>query len=196
MLKILQKGTVMKKDQNGFSALETLLILLVVGIIAGIGWFVYRGTKQTTDVKNETTQTQSTPQDQATYLDIKEWGVKFTVPAGYDKELNYARTQVIDLSQEKGEFYGIGYKKIEALTPDCNDWPFILVQRVKAADDDGTIKNDKLKSINGYNYYSISGPQEFRCTSDQAIITQASQILDQLPKPNLDTSFVKTIQAD
>jgi hypothetical protein len=39
----------MKKNQYGFSAVEASLILVIVGIIGGTGWYVMRANKNTTD---------------------------------------------------------------------------------------------------------------------------------------------------
>jgi type II secretory pathway pseudopilin PulG len=37
----------MKKNQKGFSHVETLLLLVIVGIIAGVGWYVWNANSQT-----------------------------------------------------------------------------------------------------------------------------------------------------
>ena len=42
----------MKKNQNGFSMVEGLLILLIVGIIGFVGWYVWRSKNQTDKTLN------------------------------------------------------------------------------------------------------------------------------------------------
>jgi cytoskeletal protein RodZ len=42
----------MKKNQSGFSAIEALLILVIVGIIGGTGWYVIQANKNTNDTLN------------------------------------------------------------------------------------------------------------------------------------------------
>jgi predicted negative regulator of RcsB-dependent stress response len=37
-----------KKDERGFSPIETILVLVIVAVIGFVGWFVYHA-KQTTD---------------------------------------------------------------------------------------------------------------------------------------------------
>jgi Tfp pilus assembly protein PilV len=53
----------MKKNQSGFSAIEALLILVIVGIIGGTGWYVMHANKNTNDTLNNSglgTATKST----------------------------------------------------------------------------------------------------------------------------------------
>jgi Tfp pilus assembly protein PilV len=42
----------MKKNQSGFSAIEALLILVIVGIIGGTGWYVLQANKNTNNTLN------------------------------------------------------------------------------------------------------------------------------------------------
>jgi hypothetical protein len=46
----------MRKIQKGFSAVEILILLFIIGVIGGIGWFVYK--------QNPTPDTTYTPQNQ------------------------------------------------------------------------------------------------------------------------------------
>ncbi len=78
-------------DQKGFSGLEGLLILVIVGIIGGVGWFVYNSQKKTASTLDKTSQSQGEPQktvskatpptqqtaSQSDYLNIKELGIRF-----------------------------------------------------------------------------------------------------------------------
>lgn len=81
----------LKRNQHGFSGVELVLIILVIVLLGAAGWFVYKNQhKRTGTHATETSTTaQSTPKDQekteqssatspdaATYLTIKEWGVK------------------------------------------------------------------------------------------------------------------------
>jgi len=70
-------------NQSGFSIVEAVLIVAVIGVIGVGGWFVYQhnkpkatnaapNTNQTTNQQTTTT----TPAPTVNYLDIKEWGVK------------------------------------------------------------------------------------------------------------------------
>jgi Tfp pilus assembly protein PilE len=42
-----------KLNQKGFSALEVALILVIVGIVAGTGYFVYHATNKSNDTLNQ-----------------------------------------------------------------------------------------------------------------------------------------------
>jgi hypothetical protein len=71
------------KNQRGFAILEALLLLVVVGMITGTGWYAFHTKHQTDQILARSEKTsQATPSASnntvATqkYLTIKEWGVK------------------------------------------------------------------------------------------------------------------------
>lgn len=74
--------------QSGFSIVEAVVVVVIIGVIGTGGWFVYQHNRtkvtnaavgsQTT--KQQTSTTTTTPAPTVTYLDINEWGVK--VPLG------------------------------------------------------------------------------------------------------------------
>jgi uncharacterized protein (UPF0333 family) len=80
----------MKKQPKikGFSTIEGLLILVIVLILGGVGWYVWHSTKSTNDVLNSVDKSSSAVGNTATQksvptskqttqtLDIKEWKVK------------------------------------------------------------------------------------------------------------------------
>jgi type II secretory pathway pseudopilin PulG len=45
-----------KLNQKGFGAVETLLVLLIVGILGGAGWYIYQAQQKTKQTLNNTTQ--------------------------------------------------------------------------------------------------------------------------------------------
>jgi len=51
----------MKKEQNGFSAVEIIMILVIVGLLAGVGWYVYktRHSTQTTSTNAQSAANKS-----------------------------------------------------------------------------------------------------------------------------------------
>ncbi len=74
-------------SQSGFSALEVVLIIVVVGVIAGAGWFVWHAKKNnsTQSSNSQTSQAQDSTKassgsaDEKTsdsYLTVSEWGVQ------------------------------------------------------------------------------------------------------------------------
>jgi prepilin-type N-terminal cleavage/methylation domain-containing protein len=75
-----------KLSQNGFTAVEVLLVLILLAILGFTGFYVYHAqqnanksldTAQTTANSSSTASTKTAAQDKTKYLDIKEWGVKF-----------------------------------------------------------------------------------------------------------------------
>jgi Tfp pilus assembly protein PilV len=76
------------KSQNGFSAIEALLILIIVAIIGGTGWYVYNSNKNTNNIYNSANQSNQSaakvakakPKTQATsstkYIKITELGIQ------------------------------------------------------------------------------------------------------------------------
>ena len=79
----------MLRNQKGFTTVEGLLILVIVAIIGGTGYYVYHSQKQTdktldsaantsqSAVNQKTTAAKTTQAASTGYLVIKEWGVKF-----------------------------------------------------------------------------------------------------------------------
>lgn len=84
----------MKKNQKGFSVVEILIIIVVVGLIGTVGWLVYDRQKTKTPDSQPDTQTsieqKGTADTQPTqkadpnegYLVVKEWGLRFKTPTG------------------------------------------------------------------------------------------------------------------
>lgn len=72
----------MKISRKGFSTVEILIALLIIGLIGGAGWYIWKINYKTAESGGTTTQTSSTtPATNAgdNYLTIKEWGVRFSV---------------------------------------------------------------------------------------------------------------------
>ncbi len=73
-------------NQQGFSAVEAIIIIVVIAILGLAGWFVWHSQKK--DTASSTQTTTNSTNDNATNssvtdtrLVIKEWGVAVTVPA-------------------------------------------------------------------------------------------------------------------
>ena len=73
----------MNNNQSGFAILEALLILVIVAVISGVGWYAVHTKHQTDKILAQSEKTSqsvplsaqktSAPQD---YINIREWGVK------------------------------------------------------------------------------------------------------------------------
>jgi uncharacterized membrane protein len=46
----------LSKNQTGFSIVETVLVVVIVGAIAGVGWYVYHADQKTSDTYNAATE--------------------------------------------------------------------------------------------------------------------------------------------
>lgn len=82
----------LKSNQKGFGAVEVLLVLILIGILGGVGFYVYNSNKKSnqkadttstaskaeTKVADKSTDTETVKEADANlgYLVIKEWGVK------------------------------------------------------------------------------------------------------------------------
>lgn len=72
----------MKKLQSGFTVVEGLLILVIVGLLGGTGWYVWSSNKQvnknldsaTNTSQSSPTAKKASPVSQQDFV-IKEWGV-------------------------------------------------------------------------------------------------------------------------
>lgn len=81
-----------KQDKtSGFSILETLLVLVIAGILGFTGWFVWNAKQNTDQIFNaaaKTAATTATPGKKQTYLFIKDLGIKLPLTSTI-KDLTY-----------------------------------------------------------------------------------------------------------
>jgi|GEM_PF-569696 len=94
------------KNQSGFSAVETVLVIVVVVLIGVAGWLVYKNNHKKTENKNttNTSQTKTTPAKttpatdttpQAHVVKMPELGVQFTLPANTLTDFKYVVSDVV-----------------------------------------------------------------------------------------------------
>ncbi|MDB5163618.1 MAG: hypothetical protein JWS12_235 [Candidatus Saccharibacteria bacterium] len=127
-----------KLNSKGFSAVEALLILIIVGVIGFVGWYVYKSQKDTNKTLNNTSQgastpqkvtktpTSSSPQSMTTTqksLTVKEWGVQVPLDAN-TTDLYYT------LNNSVASFRT---KQLDTLLPSCTT-NSVQVARGKATD--------------------------------------------------------------
>ncbi|MDB5170524.1 MAG: hypothetical protein JWO35_218 [Candidatus Saccharibacteria bacterium] len=75
----------MKKNQDGFSAVETVLILVIVGLIGFVGWYVYNSKNKsdaTLDQASKSSQT-STPTKKTDAESAVKLSETYTDPSGF-----------------------------------------------------------------------------------------------------------------
>lgn len=107
-----------QKHQSGFSIVEAVLIVAVIGVIGAAGWFVYQhnrvkptsaatGTNQPTNSQPSTTTPTPT-----TYLRIKEWGVRLPIDNTIASLYYYINPQNPDVAY-------LSLKTVSDIAPDC-----------------------------------------------------------------------------
>lgn len=175
-----------KLNQNGFGAIETLLIIVIVGILGFTGWWVWNskdkanssfhnsGNSQTYSAKKKA-PTQSSSKNTQKYLTIKEWGVR--APYASDDTLSYVFMSVdnngnISYSSTTATYTAVIISKNLATNYDCpgtNNMPSGAggISRLKPTDTiesgdtaEQAAKNDPVDYhlINGY-YYTFDHDQ-------------------------------------
>jgi hypothetical protein len=116
----------MKNNQKGFSAVEGTLILVIIGLVGFVGWFVYDANKKVDDSLN--TANQSNSQTTATKKSSTALTETYTDPAGftlnYPADWQFAAKGSKDLSG-KGEY---GFNQfVSKANYQANNNAFILI---------------------------------------------------------------------
>lgn len=111
----------MKKNNRGFTFLEVLVVVIIVGLLGAVGWLVYD--RQKTKTTDSQTNTQATSQKQETakvettttssgtqtYVSITQWGVKLPVDSSVSG-LSYSIT---------GKYASIRSAELDKLSGTC-----------------------------------------------------------------------------
>ncbi len=115
----------MKKNQNGFSAVEGLLILVIVGLLGGVGWYVWQNKQDDSSKTNISSSAKDEREDKAqeevykvpegyTLYENKELGFKFVYPKVYGnltKQPDVNSIQILESAQPDQQ-YGAGINGI------------------------------------------------------------------------------------
>lgn len=170
----------MKKNEKGFSVVEILIVLVVVGLIGGTGWYVWQPKHKTTENNKSTTNSTPATEQKATdnpevksevnYLTIKEWGVKISL-RDTDK-VSYAYT-----SQPNGSYYGSSYdstidvelKAGQEPPAGCSSKVGALLRskdKPQPTDVNGHPSISNFKQIGSYYYFVPGGDPA--CSNNQA----------------------------
>lgn len=166
-------------NNEGFGVIEALLLLIIVGIIGGTGFYVYNANKSTSNGNENTIVKQdSKPEEPKTtkdpnedYLVIKEWGVKIPLTnllksARYEmhNKDGYAQLLVdIDGDSAKNCSNEASIVRIDKYSPNAENF------RERTSD------LDENASKIGNVYYRIE-PSQAACSDNEAIQDQATKI--------------------
>jgi hypothetical protein len=172
--------TVNQRQANpkGFAALRPLLLLIIVAIIAGVGYYVWHSNKNASDTLNsasrdsqnassatiaKNTEALSTKRPVG-YLEIKEWGVKLPLING-DAGAYYSYNSSIYLHNALYDSVSIFDKNIDQAKNDdgksCKDpgYPLFVISRAKT-NDVNTLRDSKSP-----NFIGEMAPANFKALS-------------------------------
>lgn len=151
----MHRNNKLSTHQKGFTVVEGLLILVIVGIIGGVGWYVIgqknkdqgKSTNQTTNKKSESNNNSQNQQ----YLVVKEWKVKLKVDSSLGK-ITYAQYSNDPNNQI---VLNSDLQKTLPLTcqSDTSGWG---IARIKTSELNEFEKG--LPSVGGYSYKRIYPP--------------------------------------
>ncbi|MBP9852656.1 MAG: hypothetical protein QG629_73 [Patescibacteria group bacterium] len=186
----------MVKSQKGFTAIEGLLVIILVGILGFTGWFVWNSQRQTNKTTEQTVtsgfvakkktaitkpvETAINTTDE-NYLEIKEWGVKLLLNDEIKKSnLSYVfKKGTSDISQSDSS---ISLSNSEdPLVKDCKYVTQNIVRLTKAQASYvapgsiakyGANENYGAKAVINDFYYVPSGPQQ-ACNGDYSMFKNA-----------------------
>lgn len=190
-----------KLNQSGLGAIEIILIVVIIGILGAVGWFVYDRNQDKNSNNTTTTTTTTTPTSESTsttqqytpssessetklvtnpvtqpgYLVIKEWGVKIKMSA-YDKvtyEYGPAATDDIG-SYDSSVTVAI---KSELLT-DKGCGPGVALQRYKTIEN--KVDRDSAVKIGNYYFVGVGSPSSCENKKDEALATSIRNDLSNL----------------
>ncbi|HLB66683.1 MAG TPA: hypothetical protein VJJ78_03770 [Candidatus Saccharimonadales bacterium] len=167
-----------KLNSRGFAGLEVVLVLVVVAVIGGAGWFVLKSKDKT--VNTTTQNTTASPQPDTSYK-FKEFDAQFTRP----QSLNGLAYKTVELQDENGRpeeviyLYDSGLSKINKKCADAafqkvdnDDTNFAALTR-----GEGTFKEEAfstaalLKQFSGF-YVTISYPNGSACAAENHNLLQ------------------------
>ncbi len=95
----------MKKiDQKGFSVVELVVVALVIGLIAGLGWWIMNARKDTKSSTTTTTQQSSQQANTNQALEIAALGIKINDPDGRKLQLHAEKICAADCDTEDTQF--------------------------------------------------------------------------------------------
>jgi hypothetical protein len=181
----------MNKTQNGFAVIESLLILVIVAIIGGTGWFVWHSKQQTDKTLSETGNSQAvnpskkTPATVSTstsqkYLTIKEWSVKVPLTSA-DSDAYYViktdRPDTAYLSLQK-------YKGTECAADNTSIGAYFRFTKDQKDDLNGNTllsENPGAPKVGNYYFGAIHAQAACSTTSDSSEPSQTD--VDALQSP-------------
>jgi prepilin-type N-terminal cleavage/methylation domain-containing protein len=166
-----------KNYQQGFSAIELLIVLVVIVLVGVAGWYAWNNHKTTSTTKT-TSQSTNTAVKSQNYFIIKEWGVRavytgslhlqYTISDGDSGTNTFASVTSTELLASDSSCQGHGggierYLPNDTVLPANEPAKQFFAQQSKAI----------YSFINGY-YYSYISPQ-MQCSTKASATSQQQQ---------------------
>lgn len=180
-----------KLNQKGFGIAGGLLLVLVVAIIAGVGFYVSSANKDKKDItsstKTQTTKTASTEQKTDQYFAIKELGIKFKKTALLANPV-YFDVPEVNTSSSDQKAYFMSTKELVLAVEACNPGEVlegISKSALSASRHSGQYPVDANVVNNGvlakqfgefYISYNTTGPQLCADGTDQEKVNNVSDL--------------------
>jgi hypothetical protein len=147
-----------------------LLLLAVLVLAGGVGWYVWQQNKNDNSAVNANQTTQNTnTQNSSDYLVIKEWGVRFKLPTESKNDIYY----FYDRSEDQVKF---GSRKYAAIEPLCGADKVSLgtgLQRKPLSFTlDSNSEKTLVKTLGQYKYYLV--PSSVGCNQNNKLDEQQS----------------------
>lgn len=173
-------------SNQGFAIVETLLVLVIIGALGFMGWYVYHASNQTNLTLNKAT-TNSAPISSTTKtttksLSIKEWGVQASYTAA--PTLSYS----INNNGGTPPIYTASITSTQLLILDktgCVSGGGII-ERAYAnttLDEGGRTPTSKGQSYTTKkigNYYYVYIPNQGPCSNNQTLVNQTEKAAESL----------------
>jgi hypothetical protein len=103
----------MIRNQKGFSAVEALLIVIIVGMLGGVGYYVWHSQKQVDNTYSQTANSSAAPKLKEKIITIPEWGVKATIATNL--------TLQYKIEEGNSSFAKFSSKELKSSGPYCGD---------------------------------------------------------------------------
>ncbi|HEX5798371.1 MAG TPA: hypothetical protein VFX79_03365 [Candidatus Saccharimonadales bacterium] len=160
------------KNQKGFGAIEALLILVIIGIIGGVGYYVYNANKNEPQISDSSIQHKNNSKGEVKeelpeedpnegYLVVKEWGLRFKIPDNltdiqYKISGNNLGIFAKPIKDKNGQPFNVEYRNNYGDVDEYDNFTYSLGQLIRSKD--STNKNVfttvKGKKVGDYYYYT------------------------------------------
>lgn len=189
-------------NERGMGALEMLLILIIIAILAFIGWYVYDSNKKANNSysnANQSNSSQTTTKKKkpaAKTFTFKEYGVKITLPDSL-KDLSYTAKQVDNGDGTKVTDLFLNYPSLAKAIDDCNTTKGSDGNFAALSKGDGKFPANPTPDIGGLLkqfdkfYVSVSYPNGIPCsdsTKEDAVVAQMQALQKELVTAFKDTA--------